>query len=234
MACTVEGLRHDKIHSERNKNIMTTKYAEHQISNGAEGLIAEPFSVKVKIQGTQDLLFHAWNDEAVSQKANARKGSEEKKRDNPESYIYRNDEGYICMPGRYIVRSIVEAGRNFLDPRSARKTAKDLVQAAVMADEMLSPVLVKGKPTKEWEYDDRQRVCIMRSAITRTRPAFKKGWEVDFTLVSLASDLVPPDFLRKLIDNAGLLIGVGDFRPTYGRFRVNHWEIVPYVSAEVC
>ena len=103
-----------------------------------------------------------------------------------------------------------------------------------MADEILSPILVNGEPTKEWEYDDRQCVCIMRSAITRTRPAFKKGWQVDFSLISLVPDLVTPDFLRKLVDNAGLLIGLGDFRPTYGRFRVVHWEIVPYVNAEVC
>lgn len=131
------------------------------------------------------------------------------------------------------MRSVVEAGRNFQDPRSKKKMAKDLVQAAVMSDEILSPILVKGKKMKKWEYDDRQRVCIMRSAITRTRPAFKKGWEVDFTLISLVPDLVTPDFLRKLVDNAGLLIGLGDFRPTYGRFRVKNWEIEPYVNSLV-
>jgi hypothetical protein len=168
----------------------------------------------------------------VQAKAEAKKGSEEKKRDNPEAYLYRDDEGLICIPGRYIVRSVVEAGRNFQDPRSKRKMAKDLVQAAVMADEILSPILVNGKPVKKWDYDDRQRVCIMRSAITRTRPAFKKGWEVDFTLISLVPDLVTPNFMRNLVDNAGLLIGLGDFRPTYGRFRVKSWEIVPYVNAE--
>lgn len=209
----------------------TVQLNETQVSNSVDFSTLQPFSARVRLQGTQDLLFHRWNDEDVTAKAEAKKGSEEKKRDNPEAYIYRDDNGYICMPGRYIVRSVVEAGRNFQDPRSKRKMAKDLVQAAVMSDEILSPVLVDGKPTKEWEYDDRQRVCIMRSAITRTRPAFKKGWQVDFTLVSLVPDLVTPDFLRKLVDNAGLLIGLGDFRPTYGRFRVVRWEVVPYVDA---
>ena len=213
---------------------MTTKYAEHQLSNAAAELLVKPFSARVRLEGTGDILFHRWNDEDVQAKASAKKGSEEKKRDNPEAYIYRNDDGYICIPGRYIVRSVVEAGRNFQDPRSKRKMAKDLVQAAVIADEMYSPILVNGKPTKAWEYDDRQRVCIMRSAITRTRPAFKKGWQADFTLISLVPDLVTPDFLRKLVDNAGLLIGLGDFRPTYGRFRVIRWEILPFVNAEVC
>ena len=205
---------------------------EAQVSNSVDFTLQQPFSARVRLQGTQDILFHRWNDEDVQAKAAAKKGSEEKKRDNPEAYIYRNDEGYICIPGRYIVRAVVEAGRNFQDPRSKKKMAKDLVQSAVMADEILSPILVNGDPTKEWEYDDRQRVCIMRSAITRTRPAFKKGWQVDFTLISLVPDLVTPEFLRKLVDNAGLLGGLGDFRPTYGRFRVVRWEIVPYVNAE--
>lgn len=205
---------------------------ESQVSNVVDFSLRQPYSAKVRLEGTQDILFHRWNDEDVQAKAEAKKGSEEKKRDNPEAYIYRNDEGYICIPGRYIVRSVVEAGRNFQDPRSKRRMAKDLVQAAVMSDEILSPILVKGKPTKEWEYDDRQRVCIMRSAITRTRPAFKRGWQVDFSLISLVPELVTPEFLRKLVDNAGLLGGLGDFRPTYGRFRVIRWEIVPYVNAD--
>lgn len=208
------------------------KLNEGQVHNEVDFSLKRPYSAKVRIQGTQDILFHRWNDEEVQAKAAAKKGSEEKKRDNPEAYVYRNEEGYICVPGRYLVRAVVEAGRNFQDPRSTRKMAKDLVQAAVMADEMLSPILLNGEPTKEWEYDDRQRVCIMRSAITRTRPAFRKGWEVDFTLISLVPDMVTPDFLRKLVDYAGLLGGIGDFRPTYGRFRVTHWEIVPYVNAD--
>ena len=205
---------------------------EAQISNGAENLISKPFSVHVKIQGVQDILFHRWNDEAIQEKAAAKRGSEIKKTDDLESYIYRDDNGFISIPGRYPVRAIVEAGRNFTDPRSSRKTAKDLVQAAVMCDELYSPILVNGQPTTDWDYEDRQRVCIMRSAITRTRPAFKKGWQVEFTLVSLVPEHITPDFLRKLVDNAGLLIGLGDFRPTYGRFKVVNWEVLPYVNAE--
>ncbi len=209
-----------------------TSRNEAQISNSAENLISQPFSVHLKIQGSQDILFHRWCDEAVQAKSEAKRGSIEKKTDDLESYIYRDDKGLICVPGRYIVRSVVEAGRNFTDPRSSRKTAKDLVQAAVMCDELYSPILVNGQPTTDWDYEDRQRVCIMRSAITRTRPAFKKGWQVEFTLVSLVPEHITPDFLRKLVDNAGLLIGLGDFRPTYGRFKVVNWEVLPYVSAE--
>lgn len=172
---------------------------EAQISNGAENLISQPFSVHLKIQGTQDILFHRWCDEAVQAKAEAKRGSVEKKTDDLESYVYRDDKGFIAIPGRYPIRAIVEAGRNFTEPRSSRKTAKDLVQAAVMCDELYSPILVNGQPVTDWDYEDRQRVCIMRSAITRTRPAFKKGWQVEFTLVSLVPEHITPDFLENLL-----------------------------------
>ncbi|MBQ4401699.1 MAG: helix-turn-helix transcriptional regulator [Synergistaceae bacterium] len=142
---------------------------ETQLSNDAQAILSQPFSARMRLQGTQDLLFHCWSNEDVRVKVEVKKGSEEKKRDNPEACIYRNDDGFICIPGRYIVRSVVEAGRNFQDPRSKKKMAKDLVQAAVISDEILSPILVNGEPTKEWEYDDRQRVYIMRSAITRIK-----------------------------------------------------------------
>ena len=115
-----------------------------QVSNDADMSLQQPYCARMRLQGTQDILFHRWSNEDVQAKAEAKKGSEEKKRDNPEVYIYRNDEGYICIPGRYIVRSVVEAGRNFQDPRSKKKMAKDLVQAAVMSDEILSPSLVTG------------------------------------------------------------------------------------------
>lgn len=185
----------------------------------------------MRIRGTQPLLFHAWSNESVAEKAAAKKGSETKKTDDIESYVYRDEKECICIPSRYIIRSIVEAGRNFQDPRSTRKSAKELVQAAVMADEILSPVLVNDKPVKEWDYLDKQRVCIMRSAITRTRSAFNKGWEADITLICQVPEHVTPDFLRNLVDNAGLLIGVGDFRPTYGRYQVVSWKQIPYVNA---
>ena len=203
---------------------------EAQVTNDAESFLPKPFSVAIRIRGTQDLLFHRWSNEAVAAKAEAEKGSTAKKTDDLESYVYRDDEGFVCLPARYIIRSIVESGRNFQDPRSSRKMAKELVQASVMANELLSPVLVNGKPVKEWDYEDRQRVCIMRSAITRTRPAFRKGWEAEVTLVSLVPQYVTPEFLRKLVDSAGLLIGVGDFRPSYGRFSVTHWEVLPYIN----
>lgn len=198
---------------------------EAQVSNDAAEMILRPFSVNLRICGTNDILFHRWSNEAVAEKAAAMKGSQIKKQDNVESYVYRNEENQICIPGRYIVRAIVEAGRSYHDPRSARKMSKDLVQAGVICEESLSPILVAGEPVEDWEYLDQQRVVIQRNAITRTRPAFTKGWECEFTLTSLLPEYITPEFLRVLVDEAGRIIGIGDFRPSHGRFVVSHWHV---------
>ena len=112
-------------------------------------MIQMPFSVGVTITGTADILFHRWSNEAIAEKTNAPKNSEIKKTDNIESYIYRNEQNQICIPGCYPVRAIVEAGRFHQDPRSPRKSAKELVQAGIICEEILSPILVNGVPTDE-------------------------------------------------------------------------------------
>ena len=170
-------------------------------------------------------LFGGYIDSVKKNTAAVWAFEEIKKQDNIKNYVYRNEENQICIPGRYIVRAIVEAGRSYHDPRSARKMSKDLVQAGVICEEILSPVLVAGKPVEDWEYLDQQRVVIQRNAITRTRPAFTKGWECEFTLTSLLPEYITPEFLRILVDEAGRIIGIGDFRPSHGRFVVSHWHV---------
>jgi len=194
------------------------------VNNDAKELITEPFTIQLKIQGVSDLLFHRWSNEDVEEKNTAAKGSKTKKTDNIEAYIYRDENNYICMPGRYLNRAIVEAARFHQDLRSSRKMAKDLVQAAVIVPTMLAPILVNDKPTSDWDYLDRQRVVIQRAGITRVRPAFTAGWKAQFNVTSLLPEYVTPQFLRRLVQDSGKFIGLADFRPTYGRFDVIEWK----------
>jgi hypothetical protein len=194
-------------------------------NDGAESILS-PYSMVVDLEGTADLLFHRYGVEAVAEKAAASKGSKAKKTDDVESYLYRNDAGQICMPGRYLQRAIVEAARFHQDPRSPRKMAKDLVQAAIVVTPLLAPMLVNGKPTKDWDYLDRQRVVVQRSAVTRERPAFRQGWRVEFSIDILLAEYISPPFIQRLVLDAGRFVGLGDFRPSYGRFVATRMEVL--------
>lgn len=199
------------------------KVANDQATNGGEETIAAgyPYSVEVTVQGSAPLLFHRWNCDAVEAKSKAAKGSAAKKSDDIESYVYRNDVGEICLPGEYLRQSIIMAAKFRQDPRSPRKSAMDLFKAAVIS---LTDLASMG--VAEWDYEDRRRVTVQRNGITRIRPAMREGWKATVQLMVNIPEYVDPPLLRAVLDDAGRLVGVGDFRPTFGRFTVSNWEVL--------
>lgn len=191
--------------------------------NGAAEDIAAtvPYTVEVTIEGTATLLFHRWDNEAVASKAAAAKNSAAKKRDNIASYVYRCDNGNLGLPGEYVRQSVLGASRYRQDPRSSRKSALDLFKAAVIPLTELADLGVK-----DWDYIDRRRVTVQRAGITRERPALKAGWKTTLELLVQTPEYVDPPTLLAVLNEAGRLVGVGDFRPTFGRFQVTAFKVL--------
>ena len=194
-----------------------------EATNAAKEIIeyAVPYMVRVTVVGTADLLFHRWNCDAVEAKGKAAKGSKAKKSDDIESYVYRLDDGTLALPGEYVRQSIIHAAKYRQDPRSPRKSAMDLYKAGVVT---LTPLASLG--CQKWDYEDRRRVTVQRNGITRVRPALKVGWLVEVEMLVNLPEYISPDALHDVIVNAGRLVGVGDNRPTYGRFAVKSFDVV--------
>ena len=190
------------------------------VSNDGAADIAhgEPYLVELVIVGTAPMLFHRWSCDAVEEKAKAAKGSKAKKSDNVDSYVYRNEANELCLPGEYIRQSVIHAAKYRQDPRSPRKSAMDLYKAGVVAMTELCTLGVEA-----WDYLDRRRVVVQRSAVTRERPAMRAGWTATCQLQVLLPEYIDVDSLADVLTNAGRLVGVGDFRPTFGRFRVENF-----------
>lgn len=197
-------------------------------SNDAEPTINMqlPYVARVTIKGVAAILFHRWSNEAVAEKAAAAKNSKAKKTDNIESYMYRMDEGdkhsNIAIPGEYLRRSIVMAAKFKQDPRSPRKSAMDLYQASIIS---LTDLADTG--AKDPDYIDRRRVTVQRAGVTRERPALRAGWEVTFDLLCQSPEYINPQDLLDTITQAGRLVGMADFRPSFGRYQVVHFEVSP-------
>ncbi len=190
-------------------------------NDGADDIaFTEPYAAIVTLEGTSALLFHAWSNEAVAEKAASAKGSKSKKSDNVESYVYRNDAKELCIPGEYLRMSIINAAKFKQDPRSPRKSAMDLFKAGVVSLTELASV---GKV--DWDYLDQRRVTVQRNGITRSRPALKAGWQAQFVIQVLLPEYISQNLLREVTINAGRLVGIGDFRPTFGRFSIVGWKI---------
>ena len=196
------------------------------LSNDGSSTIAfeQPYTVSLAVQGVCPLLFHRWSTEAVAAKAAARKNSVAKKTDDVESYVYRTTDGQIAIPGAYLKGAIAGpqgAAKFRQDPRSPRKSALDLYKAGVI---VLTDLASLG--TKNWDYLDQRRVTIQRSGITRVRPAMLTGWTATFEVLVQTPEYIGPAELHEVVIQAGKLVGLADFRPTYGRFAVVHFEVL--------
>lgn len=195
----------------------------HPVSNGGADIIemSVPYTAAVAIEGSAPFICHRWNVESVEAKGKAAKGSKAKKTDDIESYVYRNEKGFICIPGEYLRMSLAYAAKYMQDPRSPRKSAFDLFKAGVV---VLTELASLG--SKEWDYLDKRRVMVQRNGITRCRPAFKEGWKAEFIVQVLIPEYISTALLQQALMNAGRLVGVGDFRPTFGRFNTTNFQIL--------
>jgi len=191
-------------------------------TNGGKEVIShsEPFTVLVTVRGAADFLFHRYNPEAVEAQGRAAKNSAGK-RDVVENYVWRTDNGQLAIPGEHLRGAIVAAAKFRQDPRSPRKSAMDLYKAGVVVTTMLAPLGVKN-----WDYLDKRRANVQRNGINRIRPALRVGWEAKFEVMVMLPEYIDPDQLREVIEQAGRLCGLGDFRPTFGRFGIVGYKVL--------
>ncbi len=201
----------------------STEIGGESPTNGAESSIEmqHPYRVLIELEGVCPLLFHRWNNESVEAKSKAKKGSAEKKTDDTESFLWRDADGFVSIPGEYVRQSVIHAAKYEQDPRSPRKSMMDLMKAALVS---LTECASTG--LKEPDYYDKRRVVIQRSAITRTRPALKEGWRAKFILMCNLPEYVPAQKLNGLLQQAGRIIGLADFRPSFGRFNVIQFKVL--------
>jgi len=193
---------------------------------------SRPYTVRVKVKGVAKMLLHCWQNEAIEEKAKAKKGSDIKKTDNLESYVERvknpenPDFGKIVMPTLNLCAGIACAAKSYTDKAAGKgKTMYSRVRACVVPGSEYG-VINEGKEKRDengnhtWDFVDSRRAVINRAGITRSRPAFNEGWEITFDLLVLEPEYVSFEMLYTLVSDAGKFQAIGDFRPTFGRFRI--------------
>lgn len=188
----------------------------------------QPYSVLLTLVGTEDVLFHRYDVDQVEAQAKAKKGSKEKKSDNVESYVHRTAEGNLGMPGINFKACLADAAKSFQDPRSPRKSARDMVRAALKVPGEGTFYNQAGQPAAEWDYIDKRRVQVQRNAISRCRPALHKGWKLSLQVNVVDPEYIDADWLNELVVRAGRSIGLCDYRPDFGTFRVERFEVIEF------
>lgn len=201
-------------------------------------------TVNVTIQGVTPVIQHKFSEEfgEESKKASRRvvvdRGTP---REQAEKVVYRDKEGHFYFPGTWIIGTITNAASNH-KMKGSRKSAKYIIPAAVRVGELTVPLLnghsngngngdeavedaLLHELIKDYEVDSRPvTIPSTKGRIMRHRPRFDE-WSARFSLI-INNDLLPEEFVHQLLTEAGLQYGMGDYRPTYGTFRIVHWELV--------
>jgi hypothetical protein len=172
----------------------------------------------IRIEGTAPLLMHAPN--GLGEKKLA-KGVIPSAEEECEAALYRNADGQIVVPARCIEGSFVKAGSSKVAAGQGKKTYKQFILAGTqVAPE--EPLLISEKYTI-----DSRRCVIARAGIIRRRPRFEK-WAVEFDLKVFDPYLLQEGMttqLREILENAGALVGLLDYRPRFGRFIVTKFDV---------
>lgn len=124
------------------------------------------------------------------------------------------------VPAEAIHRCIQEGG-------TQTKIGKKLKQALFVNEHAAlkyeGPRDVEGL-WKAGTFADVRMVVVGQSKVPRCRPIFQAGWQVDFEAVLLTGNELEPEHVQMALERAGKFIGLGDYRPRFGRFQVTRFE----------
>lgn len=181
-------------------------------------------NVTVKVQGIQPLLIHRFTEQSQAKKSTRKMLiAEEEPRDVAKRAANIAPDGTFYISAFAIVGALGAAGSNH-KMTGSRKTVRHLVPSAVrIANPTITIDNGDGRPAKDFEVDSRPvTIPSTKGRIMRHRPRFD-NWSLTFDL-QIDETLLPVEFVHTLLNEAGLAIGIGDFRPEkrgpFGTFRV--------------
>lgn len=122
-------------------------------------------------------------------------------------------KGKFYQPSEMFEAAMVKAATNF--KLEGKKTYKDVMNGGIL----IEPIEIIHKNQK-FEMDARWgKNPTTRGAIWVVRPRIDK-WQLKFTLNLLQDERVSSETLKDILAYAGLYVGVGGWRPKFGRFKI--------------
>lgn len=182
---------------------------------------------QMEIEGIAPLLMHSARladpmDDAT--KALAAVTGKRKKTDDDHIEVARLEHLgslYISQEfGPFIPGQNIEAA---LFRGAARTKQGTALKSALLIPTNVNPLIYKGPRDAQGLWDDkgfvhRSSVKVGTSRVIRTRPVFA-SWQLGFE-GDLDTEVVDKNSFETIADTTGRLVGLGDWRPRFGRFTV--------------
>jgi len=136
--------------------------------------------------------------------------------------LYWDDELGVYAPSSWIEGTVRDGARKF-------RKGKDVIAGLVCLDDVIPLEYGKKAKTPEALYTqtgavDWRYIVIGRVKVMRARPRFDT-WSLTFR-VQIVTEVVSVESVKDALMKAGLVCGVGDYRPKFGRFAVTSFEEV--------
>lgn len=187
--------------------------------------------IEVSLEGLSDIMFDRFFDHSKEDRP-------------PEKKLYLNEKDEVVLPAEniysFLFRDMPPVGViRFVEKRGA----KDYIaigQSHLTIEPMLIPFLdEKRNPIKFTGFENSQFYVNDWSAPltkmpggkvikqeVRKRPVLRLPWFLFFEINLVPNnDKVTPEKLESWFKQGGLVIALGSFRPRYGRFMVQKWEV---------
>ena len=185
--------------------------------------------LKCKIEGTNSLLVHSERGaNPLDKRVKDLKALTAKKKKSDDDlvqiariewelalYYSKDPKVGPFIPGANVHSMINAAAR-------LEKRGKD-INRAVRVIENEIPLVYKGPRSLDElfarpEHVDMRSVRVGMKRIMRCRPIFDQ-WSLQFTL-EYDREVINVDDIKRILDAAGRMVGLGDYRPRYGQFEV--------------
>jgi len=176
--------------------------------------------IDVEIEGICPMLFNNFFD-PDSLKGTSKKKTQKEYDDETKYRVYRkNGKGPIGVEATALKKCII-LGAMSAGLKIGRKGAAEYLRATVFAT---PDFMSLGKKDPDGIHECTARVPPRTGGrVQRKRPYVDTGWKLPFQLL-LTDGRITPDMAKIALEEAGLVKGLYDHRPEYGRFKINKFK----------
>jgi hypothetical protein len=190
------------------------------------------YTVNVSIEGVAPMMQHRFPvPDIVTMGKGGRKqtGATDYTQEWRE-YLYVNPDGVIYQPASQVEGSMSIAAGGFKVSGNLLASYRVFFKFAVFVLPEEITHNIKAPESLDTDADkalylDMRPVVVQRNRVVRIRPTFKVGWKLDFE-IQVIVDQIPHDIVNEVLTLAGRTVGIGDYRPRFGRFIVTRFEVV--------
>jgi len=172
--------------------------------------------IEVELTGTSPLLMNRLSLESLQKKSRKVMKNYDPVED-AEYAAYKTEDGDLYLPMEAVFSMMIYAA-------GAHKIGRRSMKSYLAGGVRVEPEQILLEPN-EYEVDLRA-VVIQRARVVRARPKIR-NWKAAFTLI-YDDDILTPEPLREILDDAGKRVGLLDFRPQrngwFGTFSVTKFN----------